>query len=748
MGATPFSRVVWMAVMITLVQFTSGCEKKREAPKPPRAEVVAPAEKAQESSSAPDQQQIYRNAWSLKTFRKTLIEAEVAEPQLSGPVPIPFTKFVSRDAVGAVWFDPKSGLSRLKLDSGPTLRFQRRGVPVFMESLDDDLYAVVFRAIPRNDISLLHWNARTGTVQTQGITRDGVDYLLFRTGHFDGKLLSLIVYDNHSAKNYLRRYEKTAGRWQPVAEELELPTLEDPAGTHYEMEPPLKIFAEGNNLTVVGGNLLATVAGKAFSEVRIPDCQRVVEAVHTPAGIAVLCNRKTVDQHGAYLLKGGGATPATIIATSDGIPWSLHWRTDEKRLGYRLAKDSNSYTELLEFDIARAQNSGLLDFGSDNIEGRVPWSQIYYLNGLLDAIYMARRDDKAFEIFVPIARQIRLRLELEIRLLDQLLDREAGMRTRAFTYDRSLALFAVQTSRLLLLFDRYQTEFPDAKPLRNHDRLRKQVGNLDQHIEVLSNAGESEKWLKAKSRHLRWPRGSAFYFDGLPVPYNHQNEWAYAMFQTNRALGTSVTTKNLAPQREIIQHFLDNLSTNGGFPPANDWHYWWGQAFDGYDAASGQSVNTPAYVGDKSIAWISFRTIDLMSVMASLDFMPNLDGEALKGSALDRLRDGDIYPFATRSLLDAGAQPGLNERVVHRYARTGAPWDISNQVWALAMLPVTSEPEDPHSSRLNAKLLEQFPSLSQSHLASKSSKDAFLKYLRIALPYNAGQMLKHAGGEL
>lgn len=35
--------------------------------------------------------------------------------------------------------------------------------------------------------------------------------------------------------------------------------------------------------------------------------------------------------------------------------------------------------------------------------------------------------------------------------------------------------------------------------------------------------------MKPGNAHLRWPYGSAFYFDGLAVPYKHQNEWAYAM---------------------------------------------------------------------------------------------------------------------------------------------------------------------------------------------------------------------------
>lgn len=686
-------------------------------------------------------------AWTIKPFRPGLLDVEAAAPDLSRPVEVPFALLRAEGAVGSVQFDSQTRHASLRLDSGATLAFAMEGIPVAMQHVGGGRYVIAFRGMPRNDLWMIEWQPANGGTTSFRVERTGVDYVLFRGGHFDGQWLHWVIYDNRSAKNYLRRYGLFAGRWRQEGDDLELPSLEDPAGTHYEMEPGLSLFGGAERLWIVGGTLEARVEGRQVRSRRFPECERVLEAVPTSKGVAVLCNRKVVDDRGVYVILSPGAAPQ-FIAPDRGVPWRLAWDAIQGRAEVQLARDARAYAELLEHDLSRAQNSGMLDFGSDNIEGRVAWSQIYYLNGLMDALYLARRDDHAYEVFVPLARRLRLRLELEIRLLDRLLGEEYGLRTRAFTHDRSLALFAVQSSRLLLLFDRYRAQFPDASPLSHHEALRRQVSGLQGHIEVLAQAGETEKWLPRGQHHLRWPRGSAFYFDGLAVPYNHQNEWAYAAFESARAQGLNRRDTNLEPQREIIRHFIRHLAPAQSFPAARDWHYWWGHAYDGYGPDAGRSVHTPEYAGDRSAAWISFRTIDLMSVLAGLDFMPELDATKLRESARRKIQGGEVYPFAARALADAGMKPGLTRAVAIKYARAGSPWEFANQPWALAMLPAGAEEEDVHSEHLNAVVLNRYPAISQVPPGTPAAATALLDYLAMALPYNTGQMLKHAGNEL
>jgi hypothetical protein len=695
------------------------------------------------------EEQVIANDWEIKRFRLDFIENELVNPSILGMVEVPFALLKSNNGVtGRVYFNSQNGLSKLRLNTGQQLLFSVSGIPVSLHGIGDGEYAIVFREIKSNKLSLIEWNAKTSMVRSLPIEKNGIDYLLFRGAVAANNSIFIVVYDNRSAKNYLRHYTRNGGVWHLSSKELELPTLEDPAGTHYEMEPPLSVWLEKDGVRVIGGTLDVLINDQKIIESRISDCERVLEAVRTPDSRAVLCNRKSADASGVFVVVDLGLQEQTIIAPKDGIPWKLTWSTENKRVNYQLANNARDYTEILEYDLARAQNGGMLDFGSNNIEGRVAWSQIYYLNGLMDAIYMARRDNKAFDLIAPLAARIRLRLELEIRLLDQLFSNTNGMHTRAFTHDRSPALFAVQTSRALLLFERYAKEFPDAPPLVSLNRLRSMVSQLEGHIEVLADSGETESWLASGQKHLRWPYRSAFYFDGLAVPYNHQNEWSYSLFESYRQRGLSSDSLELEPQREIIRHFLRNLAPNGEFPKLDRWFYWWGHAFDGYKKDSGKSQNMPDYTGDKSLAWISFRTIDLMSVLSGLDFIPEINATKLLTSAEERVQRGEVYPFASRSLLERGLKPRLNVFVAQKYARSGAPWEFSNQPWALALLPQSIESEDPHSIYLNSKVLERLPSLKKLVLGSEKSENALLDYLKIALPFNSGQMIKYAGGEL
>ncbi len=676
-GAVILLRLLALAACCALL--LTGCEETREAvkgdPLPPVTQTVLPR--------AP-----LGNQWHLQPARSAIVDRLLAQPAIDGAREIPFAVLRSGNTIGQVFFDLQSRISQLRLSDGARVSFTKPGIPVSLQRISPTQFVVAFRGIPRNTLSMINWDTGTGAITDTVVERIGVDYVLFRGAQLIGQRLYWVVYDNHARKNLLRQFAFRSGAWREIAPELELPTLQDPAGTNYEMEPPLFLINENGSLRVVGGTLNALLTDVHWEVQRTPDCRRAVEAIGAPAGVVILCNRTVADAAGAYGLHSPYQAEPTLIGSAQGVPWNLRWNPSSNVVEHELARDPRSYSQMLEFDISRSQNSGLLDFGSDNIEGRIPWSQIYYLNGFLDLMYLARRDDKAFDVFLPMLEKIRTRLEMEVRLLDQLLTNPDALASRAFTKNRIPAVFAVQSSRFLLLMDRYRTEFPDAPPLVSHDRLRAQVIDLKQHIEKLSSTGESPSWIEPGKRHLRWPRGSAFFFDGLAVPYNHQNEWSYAVFESSRRLKVAHDAKALEPQREIIRHFIRRLSPDGGFPEIANWNYWWGHAFDGYKASEGFSVNKPDYVGDKSLAWISFRTIDLMSVLSSVDFLPEVDKEKLVTTSMARIENGEVYPFAARMLHDMGHHPGLTESVANTYARAGAPWELSNQPWALATLPV------------------------------------------------------------
>jgi hypothetical protein len=127
------------------------------------------------------------------------------------------------------------------------------------------------------------------------------------------------------------------------------------------------------------------------------------------------------------------------------------------------------------------------------------------------------------------------------------------------------------------------------------------------------------------------------------------------------------------------------LGDGGGFPRIENWYYWYGQAFDGWSVEDDLSCNTQSYTGDRGLAWISFRSIDFMSVISSLNFMPDLNRTMILQSGYDAVKYGDVYPFGARSLVMHGMLPQIQLNVLRRYSRVTAPWELANLPWALSL---------------------------------------------------------------
>ena len=502
---------------------------------------------------------------------------------------------------------------------------------------------------------------------------------IFRAGAIVAEDLHIAYYDNVTQANYVVSLSVNTPKKPTLNPPYRLPSLRDPAGGTYEMIPAIFLLGQEGVLHVIGGAMRASRQKNGeWVTAYYENCESVQEAVITPLGPASLC----------LALKGGShqyrvETPAGIVPPQieplPAIPWKLHF--GEKRgLSIEHASTPADYRRMLTFDLNRMPSQGWMELGIGNTESRIPWSQIYTLNGYLDLIFLAQQSDLARDLFGWLIPESKRRLDLELALLDRVW---AGghYRTRAFTVDRSNALFAVQTSRLLLLFDRYLNEVPNSAELRSFANLQQSVAGLRNHIEVLTNKGVANKWNTNGRYFLSWPKGSAFYFDGLNVPFNHQNEWSYAVL---RAAKKSVEQERTA--KNILAYFRERTLVQGAFPPDGVWDYWWGTAFDGWDKMQSVSVNKPNYSGDHIKAWISFRSIDAMSTLADIDAIPASERSILLESTKKLTEQGLLYPFVSYELLRNGVKPKINIDVAARYARLSSPWGLQNAVWALARL--------------------------------------------------------------
>lgn len=507
------------------------------------------------------------------------------------------------------------------------------------------------------------------TINLQG---NGQESLEFRAATVINNVLYIVVYSNFQQANFLTRWAQVGSTFSMTSKAVRLPTLEDPAGRTYEMIPKIFLGPSQSGVWIVGGTLQAEwneVSGM-LRETRIENCMRVLEAVFTSDGPTTLCIQKEPVGAGAPFSINSPEGIESPQLKSTGIPYNLKVDSQD-RVTFEVAVTEREFALMLDFDLKRLSN-GWMEFGIENTEGRIPWSQLYYLNGFLDFLYQSKKNPEKWSHFEPLLQQMKDRLYFETALLDSVWTKGLYS-TRAFSVDRSLQLFAVQTARLLLFFDRYRSEVSHIE-LSSFSDLTRAVNTLDGHIEEFASEGQSPNWIPTGVTYLRWPKGSAFYFDGLNVPFNHQNEWAYAVARTN--------LPSMDRALDIIRHFLRRIAPDGYFPMSGEWNYWWGQAFDGWGPDDAISRNKPEYAGDRGKAWISFRSIDAMAALSLADQLPKRVARALYQSSAALVESGALYPFVSYELERVGVETNISPEVVRSYIRISAPWEIQNAAWA------------------------------------------------------------------
>lgn len=602
-------------------------------------------------------------------------------------------------AAGVVGFDARQH-AQLHLPDGRVLALDVPGVPVQVLAASDQVLFLFVRRHPDDRLLLLR--AENGRITCRLPVEHGGDptaVAALRAATLAAGRLHAVIYHNPSYANWYLAWQTGGACPAPALTAQKLPSLGEPAGATYEMVPGLHFHhgRAGDNgeprLWLAGGNVQMEVGtGGLHGVQQVPGCRHIVESTPTPSGLAHLCisaaaARAAGNGQGVgdgeplppvIVAPAGVAAPAIDLAR--GVPWRLRHSLGTLQIDH--AASPRQLRQLLRHDLARTAPGGWMEYGINNEEGRIPWSQIYTLNGWLDLLDVARRDAAAFELYGPMLDEVRTRLHQEMRLLDQHV--AAGRHhTRAFTVDRSRALFGVQTARLLLVMHRYRTEVAGALPMTSYEPLRRAVQQLAGHIEVLATEGEEARWIAPGRHHLRWPRGSMFAFDGMPVPFNHQNEWAYAVLAT---AGTDTPAAVRHAATDVLRHFVDRIAPAGELPAEGRWDYWWGRAFDGWQADADWSVNTRSYSGDRIKAWISFRTIDAMALVTGAGHLGVTEAAHAERSATRLAQLGALYPLAFHALADRHAYLGLAPAVAQQHARTSAPWEMANSAWSLAKL--------------------------------------------------------------
>jgi hypothetical protein len=418
--------------------------------------------------------------------------------------------------------------------------------------------------------------------------------------------------------------------------------------------------------------------GAAPQEWNTADLARheIVEAVVRPWGVDALV-RSADDGYSGASPDGFGFAWARIDGTGllrlepvpgDCVPYRL--QADAARASWQCARTAAELADLLRAEIARMPHGGLIDWGASNAEARVVWSQVYYLSGLMQLNGGALPRLAAAADWSALRDRLQAEVDLLARRADPALD---GYRVRRYSMQRTPLLFALHLGRIAQVLDvARHSGYRSADVTQAMSRVAARLASLDGTVERAYRLQVPAGRFDA----LQFTPGIDFWCDGANVPFNYTSAYVHGLLV---AQGASEVPRAQALMAPLLS--LEPLATSTG------WHYWWGPGADGWTAADGLSVNTPAYAGSNGPAHITYRSIDAMALMA----LAQRDPAALPAGLTPRLRElvaqGSLLPSVNEA---AARLPGgavtLQARTAYRWSRAAAPWELQSQVWALEAL--------------------------------------------------------------
>lgn len=354
-----------------------------------------------------------------------------------------------------------------------------------------------------------------------------------------------------------------------------------------------------------------------------------------------------------------------------GVPYALRW--DGLKLFYREAVSRGDYINLFLFDFLKMRFNGLLDFGSNNLEGRVAWSQVYYVNGLLSLLKIDDKDLISNEVRGYLEKRVRK----EISLIADLCDYEyPGYEVKRYSIDRENVLFALHLGRVLDLFNRAGSVVTnDEKIQLCQIKIKNEMKLLDKTVEEISERHEGND----SEMLMGYRYGYPFWADGANVPFNYISGYIAGLLGFNQDEDDVDRARKLS--RPLISEELKNK-----LPKA--WRYWQGVGDRGWKTADRVSLNTPDYVGNKkAIAHITYRTMDAYALLK----LYQADDETVSDDLIQHFRvlveNGYLLPSLNEAFFDRGDDPVvMSPLVVNRYARSVYAYELESQVWALRQL--------------------------------------------------------------
>lgn len=288
--------------------------------------------------------------------------------------------------------------------------------------------------------------------------------------------------------------------------------------------------------------------------------------------------------------------------------------------------------------------SGTMNLGMNNFEGLHSWSQIYYLNGLINLEQLLQQTNP------HVASKIKRRLDIEMHFVNRLMTlKDYNLYTKRYSLDRKKIRSAIHLARTVRVMRRYLELSAHPIQLSSYKQLVNDLVSLNnsQYMDQVVYNVNNQEGVRDGACFLRIKKGVPFPHDGINCPHNYQTQYA-------GELAYHLEDGNAKQNKEVIRGvysiLIDNESKNGSMPKDHKWQYTWGKAKTGRTTQDYISINTPSYPKNEYIADISYRTIDSMGIMSIARHLKLENQNELFEYLLKGVKEGALWPFVAEEL--------------------------------------------------------------------------------------------------
>lgn len=332
---------------------------------------------------------------------------------------------------------------------------------------------------------------------------------------------------------------------------------------------------------------------------------------------------------------------------------------------WECANSINAYAELLRYDLMRMPHFGISDIGLNNYEGRIAWSQVYYLSALIQLQSSQISSIYSISEWDDIIRLAEVGIDLVAQLGSNDLD---AYYSKRYSLTRKKLLFALHLGRIeqlinLAINNNYITN-PMILAMRN----------IEAELKLLNNTAEKSAIING-FKTLKYEKGIDFWADGSNVPYN------YVSGYVNGILSIKNNNDWTIP---LAEELIRPILANEVISEDSIWHYWWGRGRTGWSESENISINTPSYSGQDGLAHISYRSIDAMAIIRLSKSSPSAIPSSIMRNIKNQIINGNLLPSVCQ---EYGCENlYIDKNVLVRYARSAAPAEIHSQIFALEAL--------------------------------------------------------------